>query len=52
MLEPSPHRWKRTVLDVSCRVRLSSLRCFDAFRWATRRAPAAAIPGVFLGGPA
>ena len=31
MLEPSLHRWRHTVLDVSCRVRLSSCHIFLAF---------------------
>ena len=32
MLEPSLHRWRLTVLDVSCRVRLSSFKiCCDDY---------------------
>jgi len=46
MLEPSLYRWSNTVLNVSCRVRLSRLvitdiitefyiQCFDAVSWMT-----------------
>jgi len=51
MLEPSLYRWRHTVLDVSCRVRLSTVVDFEIQKpsltlWLNKHCYEATRPGV------